>query len=126
MKKYRKIVLILFMLLVLMYVTNITSMPNSIILFKGEELEISTLFGIYLDSTINETIQTGASMNKDNAVEKTKVSLKLFNLINLKKIDVNVIPKTNVIPLGNSVRIKTLYKWGFSSWTNRNSRGKAI
>lgn len=126
MKNYRKIVLILFMLVVLIYVTNITSVPNNIVLFKGEKLELDALFGLYLDSTINETIQTGASINKNNVVEKTKISLKLFNFIKVKDIDVNVIPKTSVIPLGNSVRIKTLYKWSFSGWTNRNSRRKAI
>lgn len=120
MKIFKRIILILFLLLVLIYVTNITSIPNNIVLFKGEKLELGTVFGVYVDDNIKnyETIQTGAMVSGERVSEKTKVSLKLFNLINVKEIEIDTIPKASVIPLGNSARVKTLYKWGISSWND--------
>ena len=106
----KKILLIVFLLIILIYVTNITAIPNSIVLFKGEDLDLHTAFGIYMNENY-ETIQTGATINTKSILEKKKVSLKLFNIIDVKNIEVNTIPKTTVIPLGNSVGLK-LYTSG--------------
>ncbi|MBO4816341.1 MAG: PDZ domain-containing protein [Clostridia bacterium] len=110
MKKVKRILFILILLIILIYVTNISSIPNKIILFKGENLNLNTIFGIYINEEY-ETVQTGAWVNTENISEKRKVSLKLFNIIDIKDIEVNTIPKTTVIPLGNSVGLK-LYTSG--------------
>ena len=112
MKFFRRTLLIIFLLILLIYVTNITGIPKSIILFKGEELNLDTVFGIHVDENDNyETVATGVSLNSNAISEKKKVSLKLFNIIEVKDIEVNTIPKTTVIPLGNSVGLK-LYTSG--------------
>lgn len=113
MKILKRILLILFLIIILIYVTNITSMPDSIILFKGEELNLYTAFGIFVNEKSNtyETIQTSSSIENIDTVEKKEVSLKLFNIIDVKDIEVNTIPQTTVIPLGNSVGLK-LYTSG--------------
>ena len=112
MKLFRRSFLITILLIILIYVTYITNIPNSIILFKGETLDLDTVFGINLDETNSfNSIETGAKINNNSTLEKKQVSLKLFNLINVKNVEVNTIPKTTVIPLGNSVRPKTIYKW---------------
>ena len=102
--------LVIFLLILFIYITNINSIPSNIVLFKGEELELNTLFGIYINENL-ETIEAGVNLNNKNILEKKNVSLKLFNLFDVKKIEVNTIPKTTVIPLGNSVGLK-LYTTG--------------
>lgn len=113
MKIFKKILLIIFLLIILIYVTNITSMPDSVILFKGEELNLATVFGVYINEEISkeETIQTSTSLKNINTVETKKVHLSLFNIVDIKDIEVNTIPTTTVIPLGNSVGLK-LYTSG--------------
>ncbi len=113
MKIFKRILLILFLLIILIYVTNITSMPNNIILFKGEELNLDTVFGIYIkdEGEYYKTIQTSSNIQNTNTVETKKVQLSLFNIVKIKEIEVNTIPTTTVIPLGNSVGLK-LYTSG--------------
>jgi len=112
-KVFLKICLIFFLLLVLVYVTNITAIPDDIILFKGEELNLGLILGISLKENQQsfETVQTSSVINNDNIVEKKKVKLSLFNLIDVKEIEVNTIGNTTVVPLGNSVGLK-LYTSG--------------
>lgn len=111
-KNFLKICLIFFLLLILVYITNITAIPNSIVLFKGEELNLGVILGLSLkENTDYTTIETSASINNESKVEKKKVTLSLFNLIDVKDVEVNTIPKTTVIPLGNSVGLK-LYTSG--------------
>ena len=112
-KIFLRICLIFFLLIILVYVTNITAIPNNIILFKGEELNLGVILGISLKENDNsyEAIETSSSINGENRVEKKKVTVSLFNLLDLKNIEVNTIPKATVIPLGNSVGLK-LYTSG--------------
>lgn len=110
MKNLKKVFLIIILLVIFIYVTDITNVPNDIILFKGEELNLHLVLGLKIDENY-KAIQTASNINESNVVEKEKVSLKLFNLIKVKDIEVNTIPKTSVIPLGNSVGLK-LYTSG--------------
>lgn len=113
MKLFRRILLIVFLCIVLIYVTNITQMPESIILFKDEGINLFTALGLYLkEKNENEkTIQTFSSLNNTEVMETKKVALSLFNIIDLKDIEVNSIPRTKVIPLGNTIGLK-LYSSG--------------
>ena len=110
-KNFLKIFLICFLFILLIYVTNITAIPDSIILFKGEELNLGLVLGLSLKENDEkfEVIETSATIN--NKVEKKKVTLSLFNVLDLKEIEVNTINNTTVIPLGNSVGLK-LYTSG--------------
>ena len=113
MKIIRRIFLILILLIILAYVTNITSMPDSIILFQGESFQLGTIFGIYINEISDnyETVQASSIIENSKKVEKKNITISLFNLIDVKNIEVNAIPKTTVIPLGNSVGLK-LYTSG--------------
>ncbi len=112
-KIFFRICLILFLLVILVYVTNITSMPDSIVLFQGEELNLGVVLGLSLNENSDsyKAVETSSTINSSNKVEKKKVTLSLFNLIDIKNIEVNTIPKTSVVPLGNSVGLK-LYTSG--------------
>ena len=61
MKKFFRILLILIMFIVLVYVTNITSIPDSIILLQGENLNLKTILGINFSDSSGETIEAVAS-----------------------------------------------------------------
>ena len=113
MKTIRKIFIITFLMVIFIYVTDISNIPSDVILFKGEELNLHLVLGLKIDNFSNnyKTIQTASNLSESNVVEKEKVSLKLFDLIKVKDIEVNTIPKTSVIPLGNSVGLK-LYTSG--------------
>ena len=91
-----------------MYVTNITSIPDSIVLFQGESLNLGLIFGMTLKEKNNSqyTVETSSVINENNRVQKKIITAKLFNLIDLKEIEVDIIPKTSVIPLGNLVGLK--------------------
>lgn len=113
MKFIKRFFLILFLLIILIYVTNITSIPDNIILFQNEELNLGTIIGVNLDeeNPNYQVVQTSSSVQNTDAVEKKKVAVKLFNLINVKEIEVNRVPNTTVIPLGNLIGLK-LYTSG--------------
>ena len=115
MKTIRKIFIVSFLILILIYVTNITSIPENIILFQGERLSINTVLGVSLkNKNIEEyeAVQTSSSITTDTTkVGKIDFKLNLFGGIPLKDVSVNIIPKTSVVPIGKSVGLK-LYTSG--------------
>lgn len=111
-KKIRAILLILFFLILYIYTCNITMLPDSVIIFQGEELTFKTMIGLKVNNkSINNlytAMQTATNLSNkisDN-IGTVNLSLDLFGTIPLKEIDVNVLPRTTVIPLGNSVGLK--------------------
>ncbi len=109
MKILKKIIFECILLIILVYVINITSIPKKIVLFQGENLKLETLFGISKEK--EEIITTSVNNEENNVVKKEKVTLSLFNLLKLKEVDVTIIEKTKVIPLGNTIGLK-LYSNG--------------
>lgn len=111
MKLYKKILLILILIIMYAYICNITMFPNSMILMQGENLEISTVLGLNVKN--KQTMQTSISLNEKltEQVGKKDLELNLFNIIPVKDVTVNVIPKTTVIPLGKTIGMK-LYTEG--------------
>lgn len=111
-KKIKMFFLLSIALTLLIYVSNITGMPNKIILFEGENINIKTALGVSLesrniDSSKNKTIQTSTSINKTNLEEEqVQLTATLFGKIPVKEIDVNIIEETSVIPMGDLVGLK--------------------
>ena len=112
-KIFLRIFLISFLFVILIYVTNITAIPKSIVLFQGEKLDLKTVLGVSLKENKNsyKAVETSASFINDSKVEKKTVTVSLFNLLDIKNIEVNTIPKAYVVPLGNSIGLK-LYTSG--------------
>ena len=114
MKKIKKFTIIFILTIIYAYAINITNIPNSIILFQGENLNLKTMLGITIKSnTEYSAMQASTSLNEALSKQsgKTKISLNLFGNIPVKDIDVSVIPKTTVIPVGSTIGIK-LYTEG--------------
>lgn len=125
MKRKIKIFFILFILLILyIYIANITLFPKSILIMQGENLNLKALWGINISEKENsnpnigeykkESLVEASSIAEDTKIEevgKISLNLNLFNSIPIKEVSVNVIPKTKVIPLGNAIGLK-LYTEG--------------
>lgn len=122
-KNYIYFILILFLLIILSYVTNITSIPDSIILFQNQQLEIKTIAGVQLEETVPvgaELVETSNSKTQSSEnerreeiqianLQKKQYNLSLFG-INLKTITANVLPNTKVVPLGELAGLKLYTK----------------
>lgn len=109
MKNKKVIPIIFFLLVLLIYVTNITAIPNNIILFKNEELNLGNIAGVTVNVKGNKdytAIQTSAGNNDVDISEKVTLQVSLFNTIPVKNVTVNVIPTTTVIPVGSTVGLK--------------------
>ena len=105
MKFIKRFLIIFFLIIVLAYVASITSIPKNIILLAGEKINFNLMYGItYKSGSIsNKALETVAT---DKNIKTEIVSIKLFNIIQVKEITVNTIPKTKVVPLGNTVGLK--------------------
>lgn len=111
MKNLKKFLIILFILIIYIYVCNISMLPNNIILMQGEALNLNTFLGINIK---NSNVVTASSNLNNSIVEETgkmELKLNLFNLFPIKDVTVNVIPKTTVVPLGKAIGMK-LYTEG--------------
>lgn len=111
MKNLKKFLIILFLLIVYLYVCNISMLPNNIILMQGEALNLNTILGINIKNT---NVVTASSNLNNSIVEDTgkmELKLNLFNLFSVKDVTVNVIPKTTVVPLGRAIGMR-LYTEG--------------
>ncbi len=105
--KHKKL-LIAFLLIALIYVCAIDSIPKSVILFQGESLNIKKIFGISFE---NKNSEYGAILTSSDSIDESKIGttnleVKLFNTFRVKDIDVSVIERTKVIPVGQVSGIK--------------------
>lgn len=126
MKKIKRAILIFLLLIILAYTTNITAIPNSVIIFQGEELNLGTTFGLYLKEKEDKTVQTSSTIDDNNVLSKKTATINLFNLFDIKDLEINTIPETTVIPLGNLVGLKLYTSRGTSSWKKRNKWSKTV
>ena len=113
MKKFKRFFIISILLIIYIYICNITLLPNNIIIFEGEELNLKTIAGINVKRANNsnvDIIQASSNFEKSENVYETagtfELNLNLFGTIPVKEINVNVIPKTKVIPLGSLIGVK--------------------
>lgn len=106
MKNIKSFVLIIVLSILLAYVTNITSIPASIILFEGEKLNISTIAGISINKKSELPIVSPVSTESIEYARTEKYEVSLLNSFTIKTMEANVIPKTKVIPVGTTVGLK--------------------
>ena len=109
----KKVSILILLIIIYTYVVAIQSIPSNIVIFEGETISLKTIFGIKANLVYdNETVETiSNNQNPINEVGKKTVKLNLFENIFLKNINIDVIPKTTVIPVGNIAGIK-LYTSG--------------
>lgn len=107
MKTLKKIILVFVLFFLYAYVVSIDNIPETISIFKGEQIKISTLWGINIKRE-NSSIETSSNIEENDFQElgNETFTVSLFDKIELKKIDVNVMEEVEVIPIGEVVGIK--------------------
>lgn len=109
-----KVVVISILLVIYTYIAYLQSIPDNIIIFEGESINFKTMLGLKADLTeenkVIETLSNNQTSKINNSGKKT-VKLSLFENIFLKNVDVDVLPRTKVIPVGSIAGIK-LYTSG--------------
>lgn len=100
--KKRYFFIILFLFIVLAYVTNITQIPTNLILLNDEKIDIKTLFGIELKTQEEETIEAWQGQD----IENQKIQVNLFGKIKVKEVSVTTLPQVKVVPIGKLIGLK--------------------
>ena len=107
MKRTRKILLIAFLLYIFFYICKINSIPNNIIIYENENLNLGKFWGISYKIGKQDLDSVLASNNLSTESKKENiVSVKLFDTITLKEVSVNIIGKTKVVPVGQVAGLK--------------------
>ena len=102
MKKIKFILNLFLLLLIYIYVSYISLLPENIFLINGQKYDIKRLLGIELVE-IQETSQEN--------LESTNVEVKLLGKINIKNIKITSIDDAKVVPVGKVIGLK-LYSNG--------------
>ena len=102
-----KILLVFFLLIIYSYILAITNLPDNLVLFEGETISMKTLLGLNIKIN-DETIETLSNNNQSLTQQSGKATLEvsLFDNINIKNVNVDVLPRTKVIPVGNIAGVK--------------------
>ena len=108
MKKTRKIFIITFLLFIYVYVCKIDSIPNNIILYNGENLDLGNFFGISLKIGNEDynSVLASSDITKTEISKTDTVNVKLFDTFNVKEITVNILDEATVIPIGQVSGLK--------------------
>ena len=106
-KLIKKLLLVFFLLIIYSYTLVITNLPDELVVFEGETIFMKTLLGLNIklnDETIETSSNSSQSLTKQAG--KSTLEVSLFNSINIKNVNVDVLPKTTVIPVGNIAGVK--------------------
>ena len=110
--KLRKIIifafLVTFLCIIYSYVCAIDAIPSNTILFKDEKLNVKTLYGLSLkENNAYQAIQTSTSAeNLQKDIGNKKIDVKLFDKFTVKEVNVGIIERTTVIPVGQVSGLK--------------------
>lgn len=106
MKFIKKAIILICLIILYVYVCNITFFPNNIIIMQGEELNYKTALGLFFCD--NSSMQTSSNINKKKISDSGTIdaSLNLFGKIPLKETKVNVVERTEIIPIGKAIGMK--------------------
>lgn len=97
MKNLKYVIIIIFLLILYIYIANITLIPGSIVLLQGEEFKIKKTFGV-------ETIETAITSNSNYNISNVEVSL--FGKLPVKNVAVTTIENAKVVPIGKIIGLK--------------------
>ena len=104
---YKRTIFIILLFIAYIYIIVVNNIPDKITIFQGETITFPTCFGITLHSENNALeVLANTGTKVTHCVGRETLSVSLFNKFNLKNIDVSILPKTTVIPVGNIAGVK--------------------
>ena len=113
--KFKKSVFLIIMFTILfIYTTNVDKIPSNIILFQNQDYEISYMKGINIEGdsiSVADNLFRNLAKIKSDYIGEDKLTLSVFGGVIKKDININVLPKTEVILGGDTVGIR-LYSEG--------------
>ena len=111
-RRLLKASLMLTLLVTYFYTCAITSIPQNIVIIEGEKLNLKMATGLSLISKNQDTVLSASNIIKQKISEAgvEKLKLSLFGDIEIKDVNVAVVPKTTVIPLGTAIGMKLYTK----------------
>lgn len=98
--KIKTILTIIFLLIIYMYIANISLLPENIIVFESGDISFKLLPGIQSQ----ESIKTFSLDREESAI--STLDIKLFGIIDLKDINVTTLEDVEVVPVGKVVGLK--------------------
>lgn len=112
-KTITKLLLVFFLMVIYAYTLSIENIPDNLVIFEGENIAMRTLLGINVKVN-SETMETASSSNSNTVNQKSgkaTMQVSLFDNISLKNVNVDILPRTTVIPVGSIAGVK-LYTSG--------------
>lgn len=100
--KKRYFFIIFLLIIILSYVTNISQIPERIILLEGEKLNFKKLYGISITTKENDILETWGQ----EKVENHKLNVTLLGNLNVKEVSVTTLPAVKVVPVGKLIGLK--------------------
>ena len=97
MKKFKNLIIIIFLFIIYSYIANITQIPENIVLLEGEEVDFKKMYGI-------QTIETAKTSNNNYNV--TNIEVNMFGTVPLKEVKVTTIEDIEVVPIGKIIGLK--------------------
>lgn len=111
-KMLKRLLLVFFLMVIYSYVLVIENVPNEMVLFEGENAYIRTLLGVKITSDKDVVEVVSSNNSKINAnTGKATLEVSLFDNLFIKNVNVDVLPRTTVIPVGSVAGVK-LYTQG--------------
>lgn len=123
MKYIKKIILLFILCTAYIYTLAINAIPNNIILFQNESLNVDTIYGISIGSKNSQASILTSSTEELKDTGTYSLNVSLFNIFKLKEIEVDVIENISVIPVGDLAGLK-LYTHGVMVVGNSEIRGQ--
>lgn len=114
MKLKKSVFFIIMFTILFIYTTNIDKIPSNIILFQNQDYEISYMKGIEIEGdsiSVADNFFRSLARIKSNNIGEEKLTLSVFGGAIKKDINVNVLPKSEVILGGDTLGIR-LYSKG--------------
>lgn len=93
-----KFILLFILIIAYTYFLAIENIPDNLIIFEGETVKVNNFLGFKIGSS-DKTVETSSSSSKTiNNAGKTTMEVSLFDNIFIKNMEVDVLPRTKVIP----------------------------
>ena len=108
-KKIKISIITTILLIIYAYTLSIQAIPENITIIEGEKINLKTIIGLNANLVEKNNVIETLAQNQEkttNTPGKKTVKISLFENIFLKDINVDVLPKTQVIPVGNIAGIK--------------------
>lgn len=101
-----KLLLVFFLLIIYVYVIVVSNIPNKLVIFEGEDISINLPIGIKIDNKNALEVSSNSKNKLSDKGTNVKLNVSLLNNIALKNVNVDILPRTKVIPVGSVAGVK--------------------